>query len=396
MLDLAYFFFLLAAVAIGWVLGRGSTRKKPDFSEQEQSLARSYAQGLNYLLSEHPDDTIEKFIDSLEVSPVTFDTHLALGNLLRRRGEYDQAIRVHQNLLARPSLSRQSQHKAQFELACDYIAAGWLDRAERLLQELVETSQELRATSLEHLIEVYRDEREWAKAIHAVNLLHGRRFKRLSADWAPVQAHFCCELAEEAITGKDYLSARKHLDAALGYDRSSVRACLLWARLEYLLGKQRDAIKVLQRIPKQSPDYIPEILELLVTCYVELNDGEGLDRYLESLLKEHPSNSVLIALTSRIQEQDSEAAAAAFMGKQLALRPSLRGLGRFLDLYIGTAQGRSRENLSLLKALIDQLIANRPHYRCSNCGFSGNQLHWLCPSCKHWDSVRSVKGIEGE
>lgn len=86
LLDLAYFFFLLTAVAIGWVLGRGSSRRKPDFSEREQSLARSYAQGLNYLLSEHHDDTIEKFIDSLEVSPVTFDTHLALGNLLRRRG----------------------------------------------------------------------------------------------------------------------------------------------------------------------------------------------------------------------------------------------------------------------------------------------------------------------
>ncbi|MFC6979170.1 tetratricopeptide repeat protein [Microbulbifer taiwanensis] len=211
-----------------------------------------------------------------------------------------------------------------------------------------------------------------------------------------MQAHFCCELAEEAINGKDYLSARKHIDAALGYDRNSVRANLLWGRLEYLLSRPREAIKVLQRIPKQNPDYIPEILELLITCYEAIDDEKGLDRYLESLLREHPSNSVLIALTERIHHQQSEAAAAAFMGKQLALRPSLRGLGHFLDLHIDSTQGRARENLSLLKTLIDQLIASRPHYRCSNCGFSGNQLHWLCPSCKHWDSVRSVKGVEGE
>ncbi|MFC6632050.1 lipopolysaccharide assembly protein LapB [Microbulbifer taiwanensis] len=394
--DLTFFFFLLAAIAIGWWLGRRSTKKKVDCSQQQQALARSYAQGLNYLLSERHDDAIDKFIDALEVSSATFDTHLALGNLLRKRGEHDQAIRVHQNLLARPSLTRASQQKAQLELARDYIAAGWLDRAERLLQELVETSSELRNTSLEYLVEVYRDEREWAKAIHAVNLLHGRRFKRLSPEWAPVQAHFCCELAEEAINGKDYLSARKHIDAALGYDRNSVRANLLWGRLEYLLSRPREAIKVLQRIPKQNPDYIPEILELLITCYEAIDDEKGLDRYLESLLREHPSNSVLIALTERIHHQQSEAAAAAFMGKQLALRPSLRGLGHFLDLHIDSTQGRARENLSLLKTLIDQLIASRPHYRCSNCGFSGNQLHWLCPSCKHWDSVRSVKGVEGE
>lgn len=396
MADLTFFFFLLAAIAIGWLLGRRSVRKKVDRNDQQQTLAQSYAQGLNYLLNERHDDAIDKFIDALEVSSATFDTHLALGNQLRKRGEHDQAIRVHQNLLARPSLARASQQRAQLELARDYIAAGWLDRAERLLQELVETSSDLRNTSLEHLVEVYRDEREWAKAIHAVNLLHGRRFKRLSAEWAPVQAHFCCELAEEAIDSKDYLSARKHIDAALGYDRNSVRANLLWGRLEHLLSRPREAIKVLQRIPKQSPDYIPETLELLITCHEAIGDEKGLDRYLELLLREHPSNSVLIALTERIHQQQSEAAAAAFMGKQLALRPSLRGLGHFIDLHIDSTQGRARENLSLLKTLIDQLIASRPHYRCGNCGFSGNQLHWLCPSCKHWDSVRSVKGVEGE
>ncbi|WP_226664796.1 lipopolysaccharide assembly protein LapB [Microbulbifer aggregans] len=396
MSDLTFFIFIFAAIAIGWYLGRKSGKKKSARNDRSQALAQSYAQGLNYLLSERQDDAIEKFIDALEVSSATFETHLALGNQLRKRGEHDQAIRVHQNLLARPSLNRISQQKAQLELARDYIAAGWLDRAERLLQELVETSSELRSTSLEYLVEVYRDESEWAKAIHAVNLLHGRRFKRLSPEWAPVQAHFCCELAEEAINSKDYLSARKHIDAALNYDRHSVRANLLLGRLEYILGKPRDAIRVLERVPKQNPDYIPEMLELLITCYEAIGDDKGLSVYLEALLKEHPSNSVLIALTGRIQKQQDEAAAAAFMGRQLAMRPSLRGLGYFLNLHTDSVQGRAKENLFLLKSLVDQLIASRPHYRCSNCGFSGNQLHWLCPSCKHWGSVRSVKGVEGE
>ncbi|GAA5525351.1 lipopolysaccharide assembly protein B [Microbulbifer aestuariivivens] len=397
MADLTFFFFLLAAIAIGWLLGRRSVKKKRrDTSEQQQSLANSYAQGLNYLLHDSHGDAIDKFIDSLEVTSATFDTHLALGNLLRKRGEHDQAIRVHQNLLARPSLAVASQQKAQLELARDYIAAGWLDRAERLLQELVEASSELRNTSLEHLVEVYRDEREWSKAIHAVNLLHGRRFKRLPSEWAPVQAHFCCELAEESIAGRDYLSARKHIDSALGYDRTSARANLLWARLEYQLGRPKEAIRALQRIPRQNPDYTPEILPLLMTCYEAVGDETGLDTYLESLLREHPFNSVLIALTERIQLQRSDVEAAAFMGKYLALRPSLRGLGYFLNLHLDSTQGRARENLALLKTLVDQLIAARPHYRCGNCGFSGNQLHWLCPSCKSWDTVRSVKGIEGE
>lgn len=396
MADLTFFIFVLAAIIIGWYLGRRSNRKKVSGSKEQRALVRSYAQGLNYLLSERHDDAIDKFIDGLEVSSATFDTHLAFGNLLRRRGEHEQAIRVHQNLLARPSLNLISQQKAQLELARDYIAAGWLDRAERLLQELVEASSELRNTSLEHLVEVYRDEREWAKAIHAVSLLHERRFKRLSAEWASMQAHFCCELAEESVNAKDYLSARKHIDAALGYDRNSARANLLWGRLEYLLNRPVEAIKVLERIPRYSPDHIPEILDLLIASHEHIGDHKGLDKYLAMLLRDHPSNSVLIALSERIKRQQSETEAAIFLGEQLALRPSLRGLKHFLTLHINGAEGRTGEYSSLLKALVDQLISTRPHYRCSNCGFAGNQLHWLCPSCKRWDSVRSVKGVEGE
>ncbi|GMG88456.1 lipopolysaccharide assembly protein LapB [Biformimicrobium ophioploci] len=396
MSDLTFFIFIFVAIAIGWYLGRKSGSKRAKRDKRQEALTRTYVQGLNFLLNERPDEAIEAFIDSLEVTPVTFETHLALGSLLRKRGESDQAIRVHQNLLARPSLSNEQQQKSQLELARDYISAGWLDRAERLLQELVEQSQELRSTSLEHLIEIYRDEREWARAIHAVSMLHGKRFKKLPPEWAHIQAHFCCEMAEEALKAKDYLSARKHLKLALEYDKDSVRASLLWAKLDFSLGSYRDAIKVLRRIPRQNPEYIAETLELLEASYEALGDEKGLIKYLESLLKEFPSNSVLIALAERIKNDEDEAEAAAFMGKQLQARPSLRGLARFLDMHIDNTQGRARENLSILKGMVDQLVATRPQYRCHHCGFSGNQLHWLCPSCKHWDTVRPVKGIEGE
>src|SRR5690606_16762975 len=114
----------------------------------------------------------------LEVNSDTLETHLALGNLLRRQGEVDRAIRIHQNLLARPGLSSIQQHHAQLELARDYVKAGLFDRAERLFLELVDRSAELRNTCLEGLIEIYRDEKEWGKAIATVEQLVGRRFNK--------------------------------------------------------------------------------------------------------------------------------------------------------------------------------------------------------------------------
>ena len=130
---------ILAAIAIGWWLGR--RERKHQAANEHQKLSRNYFQGLNYLLNEQPDRAISTFIQALEVNSDTIETHLALGSLLRRRGEVDKAVSVHQNLLARPQLNRETSHYVQLELARDYLLAGLLDRAEKLLLDLIEENE---------------------------------------------------------------------------------------------------------------------------------------------------------------------------------------------------------------------------------------------------------------
>ena len=394
--DLLMLILLLVAIAIGYFLGWRSAQKKQQQSTTGRVLDKSYFKGLNLLLNEQPDAAIDTFIEALEVNSDTLETHLALGNMLRRQGEVDRAIRIHQNLLAHPGLSTLQQHHAQLELARDYIKAGLLDRAERLFQELVESSQELKDICLEHLVEIYRDEREWEKAINAVELLVGRRFSKFPVKWRCAQAHFCCELAEIALEKNDYLSARRHLKAALGYDKNLVRASLLWGQLEYQLGHSREALKILKKIPHQDPDYLAEALDLFVKCYEQLGDYQGLLKFLQHLQESHPSNSVILELTERIRQSQGDAAAANFIGNQLKTRPSVKGVSKLLDFYLNHSKEKAQENLKLLKELVDHLMASKPNYRCVHCGFTGKHLHWLCPSCKSWNTVKAIRGVEGE
>ena len=160
--DYLVFGLFFVAIVIGWTLGRRSQKKavvnSPDLPSQ-------YYKGLNYLLDGKPDGAVDAFINALEVNSETLETHIALGNLLRKRGEVDRAIRIHQNLLARPSLPRTQVHQAHLELARDYISAGLLDRAERLLLDLVQESPDQRRASQWHLLDIYQSEREWQKAI---------------------------------------------------------------------------------------------------------------------------------------------------------------------------------------------------------------------------------------
>ncbi len=393
--DLLMLGLLFVSIAIGYLLGRRFSYQV-SLDEKAPAYDKNYFKGLNLLLNEQPDAAIDTFIESLDVNSETLETHLALGNLLRRQGEVDRAIRIHQNLLARPGLTLNQQHLAQLELARDYVKAVLLDRAETLFKELVDQSDVLRDISLEHLIEIYQDEKEWAKAISTVELLAGKRLSKVPLKWRCAQAHFCCELAEIALEKNDYLSARRHLKAALNYDKNLVRASLIWGQLEYQLGNSREALKILKKIPQQDPNYLSEALDLFVKCYLQLDNHEGLRQYINQLQEEYPSNSLVLELTKIIRSSDGDFAAADYIGNQLKQRPSLQGLSQLLELYLENSKEKSQSNLLLLKQLVDQLIDKKPTYQCSQCGFTGNQLHWLCPSCKSWNTIKAIRGIEGE
>lgn len=395
MADLLIYGLLLLALAIGFIVGRRSAGHKKASEPKDYSL--HYYKGLSYLFNEQPDAAIDAFIGSMAVNSSTLEAHLALGNMLRRRGEVTKAIKIHQNLLARPGLNVRQQHESQLELARDYIKAGLLDRAEALLLELVKVASTYKAQALEHLIEIYQDESEWDKAIAVASQL-GRRYKNQTAgkNLKQMQAHFACQQALQDIERRNNSKARLHLQEALRYDSGSARASILLARLEFSLGQYREALKYLHRIPTQDPEYLVEVLGILTESYERLGEPEALDGYLHYLLLEHPSNSLVITIADRLRRSQNDYAAADFIAEQLKHTPSIRTLNRLVELHLPHSEGKAKENLELLKRLVDQVIAEKPSYRCNKCGFTGNKLHWLCPGCKSWGSVRPIRGVAGE
>jgi len=194
----------------------------------------------------------------------------------------------------------------------------------------------------------------------------------------------------------DVPGARRYLQQALGFDRQSVRASLLWGQLELNLGNEREALKALQRIPHQDPELLTESLDLVCTGYERLNDNRGLQRYLEELLAQYPSSSLVIKMAEQIRWARDDYAAADFIAEQLRLRPTIKMLNRLVELHLLHSDGKARENLQLLKQLVDQVLEAKPSYHCRKCGFTGNQLHWSCPSCKSWGTVKAITGVEGE
>jgi lipopolysaccharide biosynthesis regulator YciM len=400
--ELLVFALLFSAIGIGWLLGRRSHSAVVSPPE----LPSQYYKGLNYLLDGRHDGAIDAFITALEVNSETLETHIALGNLLRKKGEVDRAIRIHQNLLARPSLPRAQVHQAHLELARDYISAGLLDRAERLLLDLVDESQAMRSTAQRYLLEIYQSEREWQSAVDVASQLLPRKsllggapaetFDDRGQSVKVVLAHYYCEMAAQEVERGKLQQAHKLLELSLSADKQCVRASIMMGDVEYRSGHYKSAIKALHKVRLQDPGYIPETVDILRLCARELGDVQSLQTYLQECLASHPSAALVLAIADDIRDSDDDTAAGKFLSTQLAEQPSLRGLSRLIGIQMDHAEGPARENLGLLQVLVNRLVADRHAYKCSHCGFAGRQLHWFCLGCKCWGTMKTISNKGGE
>lgn len=390
MLENALFWLLLPiAAASGWFLARWGIQRTS--GRRELALRSTYFRGLNYLLNEQPDKAIEVFLKIAEVDSETVETHLALGNLFRRRGEVDRAIRIHQNLIARPSLDAEQRTHALLELGEDYMRAGLFDRAENLFSELIQIGAH-KPSALRHLLAVYQQEKDWDKAIETAEKL-----ERAGRDsMGPVIAQYYCELAEEARGRHDTKEARRQLSQALARDGSCVRASILLGRMAQEEGDHEGAIRAFRQVPDQDIEYIPEILEPLIGCFRKVGRLDEAQAYLEELMHRYDGISPVLALAGMLLEREGEQAAVTFITRHLRQRPSVRGLDYLIGLNLARSEGPARDTLMILHDLTRKLLDGKAVYRCSHCGFGTKTTHWQCPSCKQWNTVKPIHGVAGE
>ncbi|MCP3700978.1 MAG: lipopolysaccharide assembly protein LapB [Aliivibrio sp.] len=398
--DFLLLILLVVAIFVGWLLGR-KHKNTPHNLPSGSTIPTSYYRSLNLIISDSDsDEAVDSFIEAFEVTSTTLPTHLSMGDLLRNRGDVDGAIRIHQNLLARPSLMKREQDEAHLALAKDYAQAGLLDRAESLLGDMIDKQSELSTTALNQLVSIYQEQRDWQLAIDTGLKLTPRRLLRSkqtqATPLAVAMGHYCCELAEQKIAENEWRKVRALLKQALEFDRNSVRASLIWGRLDINAGRYSQAIKILASIENQEPLFMNEAISMIAHCYQQLDDVNGFIVYAETLLQRRPLTSVLIELVWAIQSRDGEEQAEKLLVHAMMERPTLHGLVQLVDLHQSHASDSELPNLALLKGLLDSLLANKPLYRCRECGFSGQQLHWLCPSCKGWGVVAPVIGVEGQ
>lgn len=354
------------AFVLGWVASRLDLRQ---LRIENRQAPKAYFKGLNFLLNEQQDQAIDAFIEAVQKDPDTSELHFALGNLFRRRGEYERAVRVHEHLLSRGDLSRAERQRAQHGLALDFLKAGLLDRAEDALRKLEGTPYEGQA--LPALLAIYERTRDWVQASEVARKLdasgHG--------NFAGRQAHYLCEQAAGAPPDE----AERLLREAMAVAPEAPRPGLEVAALQRRAGHDAAALETLLAVARNAPAAMGLVSRPLAEAARACGRQREALEVLQASYEQSPSLDVLEGI---VRLQEDPAAARAWYARHLEREPSLVAATRWLA---GEKLEHEQFHPRVQNAL-DHATKPLTRYRCAACGFEAKQHFWQCPGCQAWDS----------
>lgn len=369
---------------IFFILGFYQGRKNKKKTSVVDKYSQSYAQGLNYLLADESDKAIQLFVDLIKVDGETAETHLALGKLFRSRGEVDKAIKIHLNILAKPSLDLTQRVQVLFELAKDYLKAGLLDRSENVFKELLELDKD-NIQALVYLQNIYISEKSWMQAI-----VYSERLKRLKyKDSQQILTHCYCELAEIKSKSKEFHLARQYIQIALDFDSQCVRAFILRLSIELEERKFSAAEKTLNNLMKNHSDQVDLYLSYIYELFNKQNKMDQYASYLLKYNKNYTNKVINIALLNYFFEHSDISRALSMLDQVIAESADLELYELALTRLNINEFGDDK--YQALARYLQRYNENEAHYNCTHCGYSSQGMQWQCPSCNSWSTMALIQ-----
>ena len=362
------------AFVLGWIASRFDMRQ---LRMENRQAPKAYFKGLNFLLNEQQDQAIDAFIEAVQSDPDTSELHFALGNLFRRRAEYERAVRVHQHLLSRGDLSQDDRHRAQHALALDYLKAGLLDRAEEALVKLEGTRFEAQARLA--LLANYERSRDWAHAALVAQKLEAAG----QGSFKGRLAHYLCEQAATLVAANDNATAQSDLREAIRIAPDAPRPRMDLARLQHNEGQVHLAYGSLMEGIANAPQAVALMAPLLVTSALAAGQGGVALQKLKQIYQQAPLLDVLDAIVAlEAASADPSASARQWYARHLEREPSLVAAANWIA---GEKLEHEQFHPQVQRAL-DHAVKPLTRYRCAACGFEAKQHFWHCPGCQAWDS----------
>ena len=349
---------------------------KSSLNDQTVSTTYSaeYYRGLNYLLNNEDDKALKIFTDLIDVDSSTIETHLALGGVYRRRGEFDKAILIHQNLLSRPNLDKSIKNQSLYELSKDFFSAGLYDKSEKILLNL-KSNKSYYESCNEYLLLTYELSKDWDKAITFSKDLKSEIIRNKSREI--LIAQYYCEKAMDYLKDEQLNKTITVLKKAVDVNKNCTRAYKLLFELN------------IDSNPELAFDYLRSLVQIDSNfILIVSNDILRLSStHQNSSLDKKIYDMILKLSTPTLFSPDIY----EFMFNYNKFETpsdyiSSINANLFTGIYDNLYKNRNH-NQSFQNDLLSIIKENYLSFNCNNCGYSSKSYIWQCPSCNSWETI---------
>lgn len=375
--NLVIYALLLVAIACGWLLGRFQGRRSAALR-----MSRDTLPSIDFLLAESNDRALDRLLDVEEISDEAVELYLNLGRIFRDKGQTEKSIQLHQNLFARTDLSDKAQLDVELELATDFLKSGLLDRAERLLCDLLQENGHTRTQAASLLVQLYEEEQEW----NSILKLYKTSKLPDIPDINSRVAQAACEYANELFTSGDFLESHKFLKFAIKVNPLCARANVIFAQVAASQHEYHEAIRCYLKALKQDSNVMLAVLPKMAECFIELGDLQGLDQQLSLHWQNNHDVEVLVTRVKLLADQNFQQQAIEILLTELFQHPSNQGFFALVEMVVDHKAALNTSQLMSVYDILRRIVETESKYLCRSCGFKAMEHHWRCPSCKNWSS----------
>jgi lipopolysaccharide assembly protein B len=295
--------------------------------------------------------TSETWLERIvEADSSDLDAYHALARLYRKHDAVGRAIRMHQNLLLRRDLPKAERAEALIELARDFEAGGFMERAAASYEEVLD-QQPRHIEALERVIPLLQQQRETTRALVLVRKL--RRHEPESAQ--RLERELLLSQARNSLDEGNHDSARKALKRCLRRDKSCGPALAMLGELEAERGKSARALDAWKRAAVADEDLAAELYSKIDAGFAVRGKSADFQALLREILATRPGDlKARIMLARSLATCGEQAQAIEELAQAIEIAPSALALRAELGRQL-LAANQEAEALKAYAKLIEQI-----------------------------------------
>ncbi len=381
---------IIIAFVVGSIIGRRMSWSRDEKKKSITSKGyRSLFKGVQYILSNDHDHAIEELTKSVKVNSDTIETYVALGNLYRSKGDIDRAIRIRQTIILRPNINEQIKLNALFDLGVDYRRGGFLSRALKTFQQVID-KRPGDIETLKEIERIFEELKDWENAYRT-----RQRLSRLvKGEHRHILAHHLVEMGkaqqQKGATGK----ATSLFNKAISTHKECVDAYLHLGDLYFGKHEYKKAISIWKKVLNVAPQLTFLAYRRLEGAYSKMKDLKPVESFLKECSSGNPDSFTHMALARYLYNENDIKGALRQIQNALTLNPSSLEAKKFKGEIL-LNHGSETDALTGYREFLGSLDVPYLKFQCSQCGLQTDELQWQCPQCKRWDTICLIDSTGG-